>query len=29
VDAAVRHAKTRGAWSLGVTEESDKAYLAQ
>ncbi|MEJ2344329.1 MAG: LysM peptidoglycan-binding domain-containing protein [Gammaproteobacteria bacterium] len=28
VDAAVRHAKTRGAWSLGVVEESDKAYLA-
>jgi len=27
-DAAVRHAKTRGAWKLGVTEESDKAYLA-
>jgi len=29
VDAAVRHAKTRGAWAIGVTEESDKAYLAQ
>ena len=28
IDAAVRHAKTRGAWKLGVTEESDKAYLA-
>lgn len=27
VDAAVMHAKTRGAWSLGVTEESDMAYL--
>lgn len=27
--AAVNHAKTRGAWSIGVTEESDKAYLAQ
>ncbi len=27
VDAAVNHAKTRGAWSIGVTEESDKAYL--
>ncbi|MGD8782864.1 MAG: DUF4398 domain-containing protein [Thioalkalispiraceae bacterium] len=27
--AAVTHAKTRGAWSLGVVEESDKAYLAQ
>jgi nucleoid-associated protein YgaU len=29
VDAAVNHAKTRGAWSIGVTEESDKAYLAE
>lgn len=29
VDAAVRHAKTRGAWQLGVVEESDKAYLAR
>lgn len=29
VDAAVTHAKTRGSWSLGVTEASDKAYLAQ
>lgn len=28
IDAAVRHAKTRGAWKLGVTEESDKAFLA-
>ncbi len=28
-DAAVTHAKTRGAWSLGVVEDSDKAYLAQ
>jgi LysM repeat protein len=28
VDAAVRHAKTRGAWKLGVTEDSDVAYLA-
>jgi LysM repeat protein len=27
--AAVNHAKTRGSWSIGVTEESDKAYLAQ
>ena len=27
--AAVTHAKTRGAWSLGAVEESDKAYLAQ
>lgn len=29
IDAAVKHAKTRGAWSLGVVEESDKAYLAK
>jgi nucleoid-associated protein YgaU len=29
VDAAIRHAKTRGAWAIGVVEESDKAYLAQ
>lgn len=29
IDAAVQHAKTRGAWSLGVVEESDKAYLAR
>lgn len=28
MDAAVRHAKTRGAWSLGATEQSDKDYLA-
>ena len=27
MDAAVNHAKTRGAWSLGVVEETDKAYL--
>ena len=27
VDAAVQHAKTRGSWSLGVTEASDTAYL--
>jgi nucleoid-associated protein YgaU len=27
VSAAVRHAKTRGAWSLGKVEASDKAYL--
>ena len=26
VDTAVRHAKTRGAWKLGVTEDSDKTY---
>lgn len=29
VDAAVRHAKTRGAWTIGVAEESDKAYLGK
>jgi len=29
VDAAVDHAKTRGAWSVGSTEASDEAYLAQ
>ena len=27
IDAAIHHAKTRGAWTLGVTEASDKAYL--
>ena len=26
---AVEHAKTRGSWSIGVTEDSDKAYLAR
>ncbi|MGE0081115.1 MAG: LysM peptidoglycan-binding domain-containing protein [Thiohalomonadaceae bacterium] len=26
---AARHARTRGAWSLGVVEESDQAYLAR
>lgn len=29
VEAAIQHAKTRGAWSLGVIEESDLAYLRQ
>ncbi len=29
VDAAVSHAKSRGAWSLGVTEDSDMSYLNQ
>jgi len=29
IDAAVNHAKTRGAWAVGVTEDSDKAYLAK
>jgi nucleoid-associated protein YgaU len=27
IDAATQHAKTRGAWSVGAVEESDKAYL--
>lgn len=29
IDAAVNHAKTRGEWSLGVTEDSDTAYLSR
>jgi len=29
VDAAISHAKSRGAWSVGVTEASDEAYLAE
>ena len=29
VEAAVTHAKTRGSWSLGVTEASDEAYLSE
>ncbi len=29
VNAAVTHAKTRGEWKLGVTEESDLRYLKQ
>jgi len=29
IDAAVNHAKTRGAWSVGSTEASDEAYLAE
>lgn len=29
INAAVKHAKTRGAWSIGKAEESDKAYLAK
>jgi len=29
VSAAVQHAKTRGAWTLGESESSDQAYLAQ
>ena len=27
IDAAVMHAKTRGAWAVGPTEASDTAYL--
>jgi len=29
VDAAVRHARTRGAWSLGVVEEADLIYISR
>ncbi len=29
VDAAVNHARNRGAWSIGVVEASDEAYLAR
>ena len=29
VDTAVHHAKTRGAWSIGAVEASDKAYLGK
>ena len=29
VDAAVYHARTRGAWSIGKVEDSDKKYLAR
>jgi nucleoid-associated protein YgaU len=29
IDAAVNHAKTRGAWSIGDTEQSDLDYLAK
>jgi hypothetical protein len=29
VEAAVNHAKTRGAWSVGAVEASDEAYLAR
>ena len=29
IDAAVRHAKTRGAWSVGDVEQSDMDYLAR
>jgi len=29
INAAVSHARGRGAWAVGVTEETDKAYLAR
>ncbi len=29
VAAAVKHAKTRGAWSIGKVEDSDKSYLSK
>ena len=29
VDSAINHAKTRGAWTLGEQEASDKAYLGE
>ena len=29
IDAAVNHAKTRGAWSVGDTERSDTLYLSK
>lgn len=29
IDAAIDHAKSRGAWSVGAVEASDEAYLAQ
>lgn len=29
VSAAIQHAKTRGSWTIGVVEDSDKAYLGK
>ncbi len=29
IDAAISHAKSRGAWSVGTVEATDEAYLAQ
>lgn len=29
IDAAINHAKTRGAWSVGDVEQSDQDYLAR
>lgn len=28
IDAAIHHARTRGAWTLGVVEDTDREYLA-
>lgn len=28
IDAAVHHARTRGAWTLGAVEDTDRDYLA-
>lgn len=28
-DAAVQHARTRGAWSLGTVEDTDRDYLSR
>ena len=29
MEAAIRHARNRGAWSVGTVEDSDIQYLAQ
>lgn len=29
IDAAINHARNRGAWSVGATEESDLTYLGR
>jgi len=29
IDAAISHARGRGAWAIGVVEDADKAYLAR
>ena len=29
IDAAIKHAKTRGSWSIGQVEESDTTYLSK
>ena len=29
IDAAINHAKTRGAWTVGDTEQSDRDYLSR